>query len=130
MVTKYLTIKKPQEFRLPPNNCQKIHTKSFVILVGNTPLQYLPNKENELNLLDFCRIGITVSKQVSKKATSRNLIKRRIKNSLKFIIVKYAKNHHDYIIIAKKNIIEENFQNIYNEIKFAFKKINNQSHNL
>jgi ribonuclease P protein component len=130
MVTKYLTIKKPQEFKLSLNNCQKIHTKSFVILAGKTPSRYLYNREHELNLQDFCRVGITVSKQVSKKSTSRNLIKRRIKNSLNSIIVKYAKNHYDYIIIAKKNIIEENFQNIYNEIKFAFKKINNQSNKL
>jgi ribonuclease P protein component len=123
MAIKYLTIKNPKEFKISPNNCFKSHTSSLTIIVGNTPQKYYHDQNFGLNLANFCRIGITVSKQVSKKSTIRNLAKRRIKNALKTIITKYGKNHCDYIIIAKKNIVEVSFKNIYNELESSFKKL-------
>ncbi len=124
MAIKYLTIKSPKEFKISPNNCFKSHTSSLTIIVGITPQKYHRTQNINLNLVNFCRIGITVSKQVSKKSTIRNLVKRRIKNALNLIIAKYGKNHRDYIIIAKKNIVEVSFVNIYNELEFSFKKLN------
>jgi len=123
MTIKYLTIKNPKEFKLSPLNCKKSHTNSLTIIAGITPPIYYQNKSVDQNLLNFCRVGITVSKQISKKSSTRNLIKRRIRGVLKHILPNYGLDKYDYIIIAKKNIVEVSFENIYNEVKYSFKKI-------
>jgi ribonuclease P protein component len=51
------------------------------------------------------------------------LIKRRIREATKSIASEIAKNHHDYVIIAKKQILEVDYKKIYNDLKFCFKRI-------
>jgi ribonuclease P protein component len=60
---------------------------------------------------------------VSKSSCERNLIKRRIREATKAIASEIAKNHHDYVIIAKKQILEVDYKKIYNDLKFCFKRI-------
>jgi ribonuclease P protein component len=73
---------------------------------------------------NFCRVGYTVSKNVSKLANQRNLIKRRLREILKANI-KYLYKHQDYIIIARSPILKASNQIIIRDFIFAIKGINN-----
>jgi ribonuclease P protein component len=73
---------------------------------------------------NFCRVGYTVSKNVSKLANQRNLIKRRLREILKANI-KYLHKHQDYIIIARSPILKASNQIIIRDFIFALKGINN-----
>ncbi len=123
MTLKVLTIKKSAEFKNIKNYCKKYHSNSLILTESKTSTKHLLNKESGKNLEDFCRVGTTVSKIVSKSACERNLIKRRIREATKSIAPKIAKNHHDYVIIAKKQILEVDYKKIYNDLKFCFKRI-------
>ena len=123
MTLKVLAIKKSAEFKNIKNYCKKYHSNSLILTEAKTPSKHLLNKESGKNLQDFCRVGITVSKIVSKSSCERNLIKRRIREATKSIAPKIAKNHHDYVIIAKKQILEVDYKKIYNDLKFCFKRI-------
>ncbi len=123
MTLKILTIKKSAEFKNIKNYCKKYHSNSLILTESKTPSKHLFNKEAGKNVEDFCRIGSTVSKIVSKSSCKRNLIKRRIREAVKKIAPEIAKNHHDYVIIAKKQILEVDYKKIYNDLKFCFKRI-------
>lgn len=71
-----------------------------------------------LNHLSFARLGIIVSKKVSKRAYKRNLIKRIIRES--FRCVNYNLVYMDFIIIVKyivatldKTSIHKIFQHLW-----------------
>ena len=66
------------------------------------------------NDLGFARIGLAVSKRVSKKAVERNRIKRLIRESFR---------HHqerlgeiDYIVVAKQGAAEKQNQDLRSEL--------------
>ncbi len=66
------------------------------------------------NGLSNSRIAVVVSKKVSKKATERNLIQRRIHESLE---KKYLqKNGLDILIVTLPTILEKPFKEIKTEI--------------
>ena len=123
MTLKILTIKKTTDFKNIKNYCKKYHSNSLILTEHKTPSKYLFNKKIGKNLVDFCRVGTTVSKIVSKSSCDRNLVKRRIRQAIKSIAPTIAKNHHDYVIIAKKQILEVDYKKIYNDLKLCFKKI-------
>ena len=139
MSAKILTIKKSADFKFIQKNCKKYHSQTLILLESKPPQKYLtkkifkpkiPQKNlQELQViisekpLEFCRFGITISKQIHKLSTTRNFFKRRIRNALKDGVTKYAKLHHDYVIIAKKQILDVDYKKIYNDLKFCLKKI-------
>lgn len=123
MTLKILTIKKSAEFKNIKNDCKKYHSNSLILTESKTPSKHLFNTEIGKNVEDFCRIGSTVSKIVSKSSCKRNLIKRRIREAVKKIAPEIAKKNHDYVIIAKKQILEVDYKKIYNDLKFCFKRI-------
>ena len=73
---------------------------------------------------DFCRAGFTVSKNVSKLANRRNLIKRHLREAL-WANAKYLNKQQDYIIIARNNILQAQYQHIIRDLGFALKRLNN-----
>ena len=139
MSAKILTIKKSADFKFIQKNCKKYHSQTLILLESKTPQKYLTKKifqqnSTQKNLqklqtkvpekpLEFCRFGITISKQIHKLSTTRNLFKRRIKNALRDGVADYGKLHHDYVIIAKKQILDVDYKKIYNDLKFCLKKI-------
>jgi ribonuclease P protein component len=123
MTLKILTIKKSVEFKNIKNYCKKFHSNSLILTESKTSEKHLFDNKSGKNLQDFCRVGTTVSKVVSKSSCERNLIKRRIREATKSIASEIAKNHHDYVIIAKKQILEVDYKKIYNDLKFCFKRI-------
>ena len=68
-------------------------------------------------------VGITVSKKVSKKAVHRNKVKRRLRNILynKDILALLDERYY-YVIIAKANIIEATYKNIYDNLFSVLQK--------
>ena len=77
---------------------------------------------------DFCRVGYTVSKNVSKLANRRNLIKRYLREAF-LANIKYLNKHQDYIIIARNNILQAQYQQIIRDLTFALKRLNNDFKN-
>ena len=86
-------IKKNDDFKNIIDNGKLLKNKNYII--------YYKDKEEK-----YYRFGISVSKKISKKAVIRNKLKRQIKS-----IIDNNKNVYqiskDYIIILKKNCLEE-----------------------
>ncbi len=74
--------------------------------------------ENNLNLIRF---GFVVSKKISKKAVTRNKIKRKLREQIRLRLIKFKKGF-DLIIIAKKNIIGKESKDIGRVIEELFSK--------
>lgn len=77
----------------------------------------------------FCRAGFTVSKNISKLANIRNLVKRRLREALK-ANVENLSEYQDYIFIARKDILKSQYQELVKDMAFALQQIkkNNQKH--
>lgn len=73
------------------------------------------------NNLKFNRFGVIVSNKVSKKAVERNRIRRRITEVIKQDF-KLLKNGFDFVIVAKHQIRDKNYQSIKDEILELFVK--------
>ncbi len=120
---KILGIKKTLEFQKISKNCEKFYSHTCLLLMRKTPEIYFQNSEKNKNLKDFCRVGFTVAKTVSKKAVARNLAKRRLRAAFNLLAPDLAKNHFDYIVIARKEILTVNFAKISGDLKFCLSKI-------
>ena len=104
-----IKITKNLEYKLVGANGKKITSNNFHI-------QYLKNKDKSV------RIGITASKKLG-NAVKRNYVKRRIR-ALFFKLLSQSSIHAKYyVIIGKKGILFEKFDNLYEELKLIFKKI-------
>jgi ribonuclease P protein component len=69
----------------------------------------------------YQRFGIVVSNKVSKKATVRNKVKRRLREILRGNIPNYVMNR-DIIVLTKKGIEEYSFEQIKQELEMLLKK--------
>ncbi len=91
-----------KKFRLPPENFRP--EKSFV-----SPFYVLKvAKNNEAGP----RVGIVVSKKVSKKAVTRNKIKRKVRSFLEKNIKRG--DNRDLLFLIKKE--PEDYEELYKEI--------------
>lgn len=123
---KILQIKKSSDFKKigNPKNQQtlKFFSKTLILLAHKTNQQYLQDTSSGKMAKDFCRIGYTVSKKVG-NAVIRNKAKRRLREIFKVLAPDMAKNHFDYVIIAKKEIAGADFDKIISDVKFCLKRI-------
>lgn len=78
-------------------------------------LHYIKNRKSAN------RLGVVVSKKVSKRAVKRNKIRRRIKNYLSQYDVN-LKQGYDLIISAKPACLEKDYQEITKSIDHLFYK--------
>jgi len=122
-VLKILPIKKSAEFQKIGKKGQKFYSKTLILLSLPTPQFYFQDLEKDKKLKDFCRIGFTVAKTVSKQAVLRNKAKRRLREAFKKIAPNLAKNLHDYVIIARKEIVDADFAKISGDLKFCLSRI-------
>ena len=83
--------------------------------------KFLVLKVNKNNL-DSVRFGFIVSKKVSKKAVTRNKIKRQLREIIRKEIDNYQKGF-DIAVIALPGIISKDFKEISQALEFALKKI-------
>ncbi len=101
-------ILKNRDFTKVIKNGSKCHTQTL-------SFYYLPNQNNNF------RIGITISKKVSKLAVVRNKIKRQL---LAILDKHYDKNKKlDIVIIVKPNSTNNSFNEFELEIKRFISKI-------
>ena len=103
------------------NTC--FHSPTILLLARRTNKQYLTNPRTG-EVIDFCRVGYTVTKKLCKKAVDRNRIKRRYREAFRLLFKEYAKNHFDYVLLARREAPNADFKTIYNDLKFCFKGVN------
>ncbi len=123
MSLKILQIKKSAEFQKIGKQGQKFHSKTVLLISLPTSQFYYQNLVKGQNAKDFCRVGYTVAKTVSKSAVVRNLAKRRLREAFRALYSAHVKNHHDYVLIAKREIKDADFKNIVSDLKFCLKRI-------
>ncbi len=94
----------------------RIIKKGKIVKSENASFFYLKNSFN------YPRVGITVSKKVSKLAIIRNKVKRRIR----FIMMTKLNMELpiDLVIIAKNNIKNITYKNLSCEIEKSLRRIN------
>ncbi len=119
---KILTIKKSSEFQEISKKGNKFHAKTLILLKNTTPAQYFTDKTKGKNAENFCRLGLTVSKKVG-NAVARNKNKRRLRHAARQLLAELAKNQFDYVIIAKKEIKDVNFETILRDLRFCLTRI-------
>ena len=76
---------------------RRIYRQGQRVAVHFLRLYYTPNQ------IKYCRLGVTVSKRVSKKATSRNWHKRVIKEWFRQQATINASYHSDIVVVAIKS---------------------------
>jgi len=74
------------------------------------------------NDLDNSRFGFIVSSKISKKAVVRNKIKRQLREIVRKNLAN-IKSGLDIIIIAKPEIINNNYQDIKSDVKNLLKSL-------
>lgn len=121
---KILSITRSSEFQEISKKGRKFHAASLMLLCAPTSEFYLQNKTIGKNALDFARFGLTVSAKNVGNAVKRNQAKRRLREAVRELFPQYAKPHHDYIIIAKRDIVSADFAKIISDLKFCLKRIN------
>ena len=104
-------LKKKHEFSDVFNSGKYFRLESLII-------RYVKRENSSFN--GKARFGIVVSKKVG-NAVKRNLAKRRIRCLVR--LSDFRKYNRDYVVIAKKNILEKKYENLKLEFTKAFKKI-------
>ncbi len=73
-------------------------------------------------LFKCSRFGVTVTKKVG-NAVVRNRVKRRLREVF-YKLQPELVSGYDFVFVARHNIVDVTFLEIYEEIKTAFKKLN------
>jgi ribonuclease P protein component len=79
-------------------------------------IKYTTNKDNNL------KIGFVVSNKVDKRATQRNLLKRRLREANRSLL-KDLKTGYNLLIIAKKTALDLSFVELKKQLIFAYYQI-------
>ena len=105
-------IKKKEDFSHIFRNGSFLNCNSFTINYA---------KKSKLAGTNSPRFGIVASKKVG-NAVQRNFAKRRAK-ALKDIFLNCGKNEFDYILVAKKSLLNENFRILSSQLEQTLNKI-------
>ncbi|MCE3255811.1 MAG: rnpA [Rickettsiaceae bacterium] len=117
-----ISIKKRADFTALSKSTIRFHSKTSLVLAGKTNSKYLINPHTK-KIDDFCRFGLTVSKKVG-IAVVRNKIKRRYRDIfLRLYKENLTESYFDYVIIAKTEAANCDFEKIYDDLKFCLKHI-------
>ena len=108
-----LRIRSRQDFEKVYKNKDEVYCTSSIILYRNKTDKKYISKTNK----DFVRIGFTVSKKISKKAVERNFTKRRLREAFNKVQKNILENHMDYVIVARKNILDIGFLDLISDIE-------------
>jgi ribonuclease P protein component len=116
-------VKKRHEFFQIQKYSTKIYSKNFTFFFLKKPYQ---------DTVVYPRLGVTVSKKVSKKAVKRNKLKRRIKEAFRLFILTEISNTNmgavDIVVTAKPTACDLDWSEVKKEFinsytKFSSKEI-------
>lgn len=110
-------LKKRNDFIIVKKSGHKAYGKFLILL-------FLPRSAQELdNLHSPYRLGLIVSKKVSKKAVQRNLVKRRLREIFRLNYQELQSG--DFLVIAKQNALKASYQELEKDFikacHYAFK---------
>lgn len=71
---------------------------------------------------DSIKVGYTASKKVG-NAVARSLAKRRMREVVKQVMKACAPENHDYVMIARREILEYPFDQLIRDLKWALKRL-------
>ena len=112
------TIKKRANFLAIGKENISYYSKSTLILATKTSAFYLKDPNQKL-----VRIGYTVTKKIG-NAVVRNKCKRRYREIFRKLAPELAKINYDYVILARKEILNSDFSKIESDVKFCLNGIN------
>lgn len=118
----FITIKSRSDFVNLNRDCDRFYSNTAIVLAKKTPEKYLLNPRTGKSS-DFCRIGYTITKRISKLAVVRNRVKRRYREAFRLVYKEYALNCFDYVVIAKKESIDADFTKIVGDLKFCLRRM-------
>ena len=101
-------LKKRSEFLKLQQSGKKLHTKNFLIVIGETTSS-------------THRLGVVVSRKVDKRAVVRNKIKRRLREIFRLKRGIFSKGF-DIVIIARKNAADCNYREMERQILGTLRK--------
>ena len=70
------------------------------------------------------RVGITVSKKVSKLAVLRNRLKRRLKAVSLDVLPHYHQQNFDIVLIGRVIAQDRTYEDLQNDLRWCLKKMN------
>tara|TARA_B100001287_G_scaffold94974_1_gene79818 strand:+ start:559 stop:882 length:324 start_codon:yes stop_codon:yes gene_type:complete len=104
-------LKKRNEFKLASSG-KKFVTPSFILLQHNLEDKMHSNP----------KIGYTASKRIG-TSVRRNKAKRRMRSAIADVFIDYAKPDTNYVMIARKAILDYPFETLKSDLENLCKKI-------
>ncbi|MFZ5364661.1 MAG: ribonuclease P protein component [Patescibacteria group bacterium] len=88
---------------------------------------YSANSDNVIvkslrNNSDISRFAFVISTKVDKRATKRNLIKRRLREIIR-LRLKKIKPGFDLLFIAQKGIVDKDYQDLDRQVEYLLKRM-------
>ncbi len=72
-------------------------------------------------------VGYTASKKVG-NAVQRSRAKRRMREIAKQVLTKNGQGKHDYVLIARKAILDLPFKDLIRDLKWSLKSLHDNNH--
>lgn len=116
----YTTLKKRSDFLDIGKNGKRFSCPFFVLIC----LKHTDANEANTPM----RIGYTVSKKVSKKAVTRNRIKRRLREAVRVTLPGIGQASFDYVLIARSASETAPFDELTERLRFALKWLHKNPH--
>ena len=114
-----ITIKKRADFLAIGKYGKRFSCPYFVLITKKRPD----------NSSDESRCGFTVSKKVSKKAVTRNRIKRRLREACRANIAAHGTAGFDYVVIARQAAETAPFEQLNERLRFGLKWLHKNTQN-
>ncbi len=108
----------PEPHRLPEKPFEKTFHKGRNIFGDFLGIKYQKKRPDKPS-----RFGFVVGLKVSKKATERNQLKRRLK-AITFEQLPVVSDGFDVIVLAKPKALSKDYQELQRELKTLLKKAN------
>ncbi len=132
-----LPIKNSSEFKLIGKVGKKFYCENIIVLAASHKRLFSESKQKDISkdidsasitASDYCKVGYTVSKSVSKLSTKRNLVKRRLREAFRCFALNQAKPGYHYVVIAKHKILESDFTKIKDDLTLCLTRIHSGGH--
>lgn len=111
------SLKKRSDFLRVAGAQKKWITPGFIVQISKQP------DDVDENL----RVGFTASKKVG-NAVKRSRAKRRLRETARQILETKGKNGHDYVLIARREVLNKPFKELIRDLKWSLKRLHDNNH--